>query len=59
MTRKDYILIAEVIRQHSNAQNSFNDQQLVLSLARKLATALGGAYPNFNYSRFMDHCQKD
>ena len=51
MTRKDYVLIAEVIATswHGNGELKFH-------LANNMADALEGTNPLFNRARFLDAC---
>lgn len=51
MTRKDYVLIAEVIATswHGNGELKFH-------LASNMADALEGTNPLFNRAKFLDAC---
>lgn len=52
MTKKDFILIADVIKDYSHAG------QTKEVTASKFANALQRTNPNFNKERFIKHCLK-
>ena len=51
MTRKDYILIAEVI-----ATSWHGSAELKSEIANNMADALAGTNPLFNRAKFLDAC---
>ena len=51
MTRKDYVIIAEVF---ANFANVCNLEETII--ARNLADALQADNPRFNSARFLDAC---
>jgi hypothetical protein len=51
MTRKDYVLIAEVIATSWHASAEFKSD-----IAHNMADALAGTNPLFNRARFLDAC---
>jgi hypothetical protein len=55
MTRKDYILIAEVIRA-SKLSWAGNNNYLVDDISRALADTLEQDNPRFNRARFLTAC---
>jgi hypothetical protein len=55
MTRKDYVLIAEVIRASKIAWAG-NNNNLVDDISRALADALVKENPRFNRARFLTAC---
>jgi hypothetical protein len=58
MTRKDYVLIAEVLSNsaQSHALNPFTGESLFNELVRDFADALQGDNPRFNRARFLEAC---
>lgn len=53
MTRKDYILIADVIKQNHAPHN---DSETLWRVACALADVLENDNPRFDHSRFMQAC---
>lgn len=53
MTRKDYVLIADVIK---GQQAPHNDTDTLWRVACALADVLEGDNPNFDHARFMTAC---
>lgn len=53
MTRKDYILIADVLK---GQQAPHNDTETLWRVACALADVLEGDNPNFDHARFMTAC---
>lgn len=56
MTRKDYVLIADVIK---GQQAPHNDTDTLWRVACALADVLEGDNPNFDHARFMTACGVD
>ena len=59
MTRKDYILIAEAIKQTADMSRSFADAEALRGArltANHIATALGRDNPRFDRERFLKAC---
>ncbi len=54
MTRKDYVIIAEVFAQFGNICNL--EETIGADIARNLADALQADNPRFNRARFLDAC---
>jgi hypothetical protein len=54
MTRKDYVMIAEVFANFANVCNL--EETIGADIARNLADALQGDNPRFNRARFLDAC---
>ena len=52
MTRKDFVLIARVIRNSSEVI----DEMALEALAENFANELSGTNPNFNRDRFLSAC---
>ena len=54
MTRRDYVLIADVLKSlGQDAAHCFDDEGDRESIARRFAEALSDANPNFDHSRFI------
>ena len=58
MTRKDYVLIAEVLNNsaQSHATNPFTGECMYKRLVEDFADALEGTNPLFNRAKFLDAC---
>jgi hypothetical protein len=58
MTRKDYVLIAEVLKNSAliNSTNPFTGGYTYPLLVAEFADALEGTNPLFNRARFLDAC---
>ena len=58
MTRKDYVLIAQVIEGAMQNWEGFTPeaQEAVIGLARSLSHKLADYNPNFDRKRFLDAC---
>ena len=54
MTRKDYVIIAEVFAQFGNICNL--EETIGADIARNLADALEADNPRFNRARFLVAC---
>ena len=54
MTRKDYVIIAEVFANFANVCNL--EETIGADIARNLADALQADNPRFNSARFLDAC---
>jgi len=60
MTRKDYVLIAEVIKGAIDYETEFNNSPANAEALKKLSITLGSKLwldnPRFNRARFLDAC---
>ena len=50
MTRKDYLLIAQVLARYSNERGEYTDRD---AIARALADAFAAENPRFNVTKFL------
>jgi hypothetical protein len=55
MTKKDYVLIADVLRGY---KNTIQKNQLI-NLLLSLGEAFKGDNPNFNYKRFKEYIMNE
>lgn len=56
MTRKDYVLIADVLKDSATRCRELNNDhgtQIIAGVARKFADRLGNENPAFDVARFM------
>ena len=56
MSRKDFELIAQTIRQLLPNYSSNSEQYMLFVVADELATALSRTNPRFNKARFLAAC---
>lgn len=61
MTRKDYVLIAETLRElreelENNLDNGGNDLINIEGVATRFSQVLAGTNPNFDRDRFLSAC---
>ena len=58
MTRKDYVMIADVLNIALRASGPNVDRATVRAIADTLAHRIQASYPEFNLSRFMAAVEK-
>ena len=56
MTRKDYVMIAEVLSNSAHALNPFTGECLFNELVRDFADVLQADNDRFDRARFLDAC---
>ena len=56
MTKKDYILIAKVIKHHKQGVNSEQAKRMRESIAKELADELKNENNRFDYVKFLSAC---
>ena len=61
MTRKDYELIAQILKGAKNFEQTFNDNEkgakAIEGITHTFATMLQATYPNFDRGRFLAACE--